>query len=137
MADRVRRRELPALVLVGVCSAFGLAMGCTGGRAYLQEACSTFPKPQEDGSRCVDEIAVVMHLEAPAPPATSPPPPPPARPIEQTPVTSCPSPLAGLVTHISLRGPPRGRVSTIGHTPHARTGGDECPHMTEKVSGSS
>ncbi len=137
MADRVKRREIPALLLVGVCSAFGLAMGCTGGRAYLQEACNTFPKPQHDGSRCVDEIAVVMHIEAPPPPVPPPPPAPPAGPVEVAPVASLPPPLARLVTHVSLRGPPRARVSNIGHTAHARTGGDECPRMTEKVSGSS
>jgi hypothetical protein len=136
MADRVKRRELAALIIVGVCSAFGFAMGCTGGRAFLREPCSTFAKPKEDVSRCVDQIAVVTHLEA-DPPPTPPPAPPPVRPTAVVDIAAAPPPVAGMVTVVSLRGPPRARVRTIGHTRIARTGGNGCLHMTGKHSGSS
>lgn len=136
MADRVKRRELAALVIVGVCSAFGIAMGCTGGRAYLKEACSTFPKPQEERSRCVDRIAIVMRLEADPPPVPAPPPAR-VRPAPATELAPGPPPDTGIVTSVSLRGPPRGRVNRIGHTRLARTGGTTCPRMTGKISGSS
>ena len=137
MAERVKRRELAALIIVGVCSAFGIAMGCTGGRAYLREPCSTFPKPQDAESRCVDQIAVVMRIEADPPPVLAPSVPRPALPPAPAPHAAAPPPVAGLVTVVSLRGPPGGRVSSIGHTRLARTGGNECPRMTGKYSGSS
>ena len=107
MADRVKRREIVALVIVGVCGGLGLAMGCTGGRAFLQEACSTFPRPAEEKQRCVDEIAIVASLDVALPPA---PPSAPdrgerrAEPIEVVPVAA--SPVA-LISSVSLRGPPR------------------------------
>ncbi len=107
MADRVKRREIVALVIVGVCGGLGLAIGCAGGRAFLQEACSTFPKPAEEEQRCVDEIAIVASLDIPLPPR---PPAAPARAervVAAMDVVPVAAPAVALISSVSLRGPPR------------------------------
>lgn len=107
MADRVKRREIAALVIVGVCGALGFAMGCTGGRAFLQQACSTFPKPSEEEQRWVDEIAIVAPLDE-VPPLVPPPAAPPAsRPAPVIDVFPVAPMATALVSSVSLRGPPR------------------------------
>lgn len=109
-ADRVKRRERVALLLVGLCAAIGLAAGLTGRRAFLEQPCSTFQRPDSSESRCVDHIAVVASLDA-APPAL---PPPPLRfhlPIVPA-LEPDPDPLRGPLgwlldaPPVSLRGPP-------------------------------
>ena len=108
-AVRVKRRERVALLLVGVCSGIGLATACTGGNAFLEQKFSTFQRPDSSESRCVDRIAVVSSMEAPA--LVPSPSPRLAEPVaEATALTPRPAPgPLGWLLHaspISLRGPP-------------------------------
>jgi len=108
-AERVKRRERIALLLVGLCSGIGLATACTGGNAFLEQKFSTFQRPDSSESRCVDRIAVVASMEAPAL-VPSPPPrlaAPVARPAALT-ARPAPGPLGWLLdaSPVSLRGPP-------------------------------
>lgn len=107
MADRVKRRDIAALVIVGLCGGLGFAMGCTGGRAFLQQACSTFPKPSEEEQRWVDEIAIVAPLDVPAAPVPPPAPAPVACPAPVIDVFPVAPAAAALDSSVSLRGPPR------------------------------
>ena len=108
-AERVKRRERIALLLVGLCSGIGLATACTGGNAFLEQKFSTFQRPDSSESRCVDQIAVVSSMEAAAL-VPSPPPrlaAPVAEPAALTP-RPAPGPLGWLLhaSPVSLRGPP-------------------------------
>jgi hypothetical protein len=139
LADRVRRRDRIALLLVGLCSAFGLAMGFTGGRAFLEQPCSTFHRPVSSESRCVDQIAAVSALPIEPPAPTTPPrsEPPPA--LERE-VVSAPGPLGWLcdAPPVSLRGPPPSAARAIDlPTDSWRTRGDTWLHMMRRTSGSS
>lgn len=107
-AERVKRRERVALLLVGLCSGIGLATACTGGNAFLEQKFSTFHRPDSSESRCVDRLAVVASLAAPALP---PPPPRLVAPVAEAMVLSAgpaPGPLGWLLAAapVSLRGPP-------------------------------
>jgi hypothetical protein len=110
-AERVKRRERIALLLVGLCSGLGFATACTGRTAFLQQPCSTFHRPDSSESRCVDQIAVVSGLASaalvPPPPALPRIDPPIADAIERNPGLP-PGPLGWLLDGppVSLRGPP-------------------------------
>jgi hypothetical protein len=109
-AERVKRRERIALLLVGLCSGLGFATACTGRSAFLQQPCSTFHRPDSSESRCVDQIAVVSTLASGAlvpPPALPRIDPPIADAIERNPGLP-PGPLGWLLDGppVSLRGPP-------------------------------
>ena len=141
-ADRVKRRERVALLLVGLCAAIGLAAGLTGRRAFLAEPCSTFHRPDSSESRCVDHIAVVASLDA-APPA-----PPPAPLRFHLPVVPAldpdPDPLRGPLgwlldaPPVSLRGPPAhaGWFTVVAALVPAKED-VACRHMMRSLSGSS
>lgn len=110
-AERVKRRERIALLLVGLCSGIGFATACTGRTAFLQQPCSTFHRPDSSESRCVDRIAVVSALASvalvPPPPSLPRIDPPIAEAIERNPGLP-PGPLGWLLDAppVSLRGPP-------------------------------
>ena len=138
-AERVKRRERVALLLVGVCSGIGLATACTGGNAFLEQKFSTFHRPDSSESRCVDHIAVVSSLEAPA--LVPPPPPPLAQPVvEAAALTSRPppGPLGWLLdaSPVSLRGPPSPTASLVVVVDSCK-GDYTCRHMMRGFSGSS
>ncbi len=141
-AERVKRRERIALLLVGLCSGLGLATACTGGRAFLERPCSTFHRPDSSESRCVDQIAVVAGLETGALVPLSPPPRldlPIAEPISPIPGPAI-GPLGWLLDAppVSLRGPPAstGRAPVVDVDWPAKEM-IACRHMTRSSSGSS
>lgn len=140
-ADRVKRRERVALLLVGLCAGIGLAAGLTGRRAFLERPCSTFHRPDSSESRCVDHIAVVSSLDAPG---LAPPPPlrldpPIARAIEPE-RRIAPGPLGWLLddSPVSLRGPPAqtGSIS-VANVDWLAKESVACRHKTRGSSGSS
>jgi hypothetical protein len=146
LADRVKRRERIALLLVGLCSGIGLATAFTGRSAFLERPCSTFHRPDSTESRCVDRIAVVAGLETGAPvPATAPPrlEPPLTHAIAPHHPAAPPGPLGWLLDRlpVSLRGPPPPAASStsIGWTgeTHLARRNAACRHMTIDSSGSS
>jgi hypothetical protein len=141
-AERVKRRERIALLLVGVCSGIGLATACTGGNAFLEQKFSTFHRPDSSESRCVDQIAVVSSLEAPA--LVQPPPPPLAAPLVAAPALAArpaPGPLGWLfdAAPVSLRGPPTAAASqsVVVVVVDSCEGDVACRHMMRGFSGSS
>jgi hypothetical protein len=139
-ADRVKRRERVALLLVGLCSGLGFAAACTGGNAFLEQKFSTFHRPDSSESRCVDQIAVVSSLEAPAlvpPPDVMPPIPEATADL----VASPPGPLGWLLRAppVSLRGPPA-QTASVSSSVGGWTLAKEnvaCRHMMRDFSGSS
>lgn len=141
-AERVKRRERIALLLVGLCSGIGLATACTGRRAFLEQPCSTFHRPDSTESRCVDRIAVVAGLETGAALAAARPPrldPPVAEAVAAEPGPA-PGPLVWLLDAppVSLRGPPTAIASStsigVGTLAEENVA---CRHMTRDSSGSS
>ena len=142
-AERVKRRERVALLLVGLCSGLGLATACTGGRAFLEQPCSTFHRPDSSESRCVAHIAVISSLEVAAlTAATAAPPrldPPVSEAIAPT-SGPAPGPLGWLLdaSPVSLRGPPvaTGCVSVVNMDWLAKES-VACRHKTRGSSGSS
>ena len=144
LAERVKRRERVALLLVGLCSGIGLATALTGRSAFLERPCSTFHRPDSTESRCVDRIAVIAGLETGAPVQAVAPPrldPPVADAIAREHPGPPPGPLGWLLDGppVSLRGPPSGRVVDVGRTgeTHLARRNAACLHMTIGSSGSS
>jgi hypothetical protein len=138
-AERVKRRERIALLLVGLCSGIGLATACTGGNAFLEQKFSTFQRPDSSESRCVDQIAVVSSLETPILVPT--PPPPIAAPLAEASalaVRPAPGPLGWLLdaAPVSLRGPPALPQRSAVVVDSCK-GDVACRHMTRDFSGSS
>jgi hypothetical protein len=139
-AERVKRRERVALLLVGVCSGIGLATACTGGNAFLEQKFSTFHQPDSSESRCVDHIAVVSSLETPA--LVPPPPPPLAAPVtepDELTARPAPGPLGWLLdaSPVSLRGPPAPAAWQSVVVVDICKGDVACRHMMRSFSGSS
>ncbi len=141
-AERVKRRERVALLLVGLCSGLGLATACTGGRAFLEQPCSTFHRPDSSESRCVDQIAVIASLEVAALTAATAPPrfdPPVSEAIPATPGPA-PGPLGWLLDAppVSLRGPPAATGSiSVANVDWLAKESVACRHKTRGSSGSS
>jgi hypothetical protein len=141
-ADRVKRRERVALLLVGLCSAIGFATACTGGNAFLEQKFSTFHRPDSSESRCVDQIAVVSSLEAPA---LVPPPPPELEPPLSEAIADCVAPPSGPLgwllgaPPVSLRGPPAPTASVSSSVDGWTLAKEKvaCRHMMRSSSGSS
>jgi hypothetical protein len=146
LAEKVKRRERVALLLVGLCSGIGLATAFTGRSAFLERPCSTFHRPDSTESRCVDRIAVVAGLETGAPALAALPPrvdPPVVDAIALHLPAPPPGPLGWLLDGppVSLRGPPPPAASSTsvglaGETHLARRNA-ACRHMTMDPSGSS
>ena len=141
-AERVKRRERVALLLVGLCSGLGLATACTGGRAFLEQPCSTFHRPDSSESRCVAHIAVISSLEVAALTAPAAPPrlaPPVSEAISPTPGPA-PGPLGWLLDAppVSLRGPPAATGSySVVNVDWLAKESVACRHKTRGSSGSS